>query len=117
MLKFVFFDLDGTLGYVSNRRMFTKCFIDNLVEVALEEIKLDRKIVAETFLKVMWDIRMNPPLTSVSVVNPAFWALRRKPSQLGNENPNLKLSIILFLIPRFVKYVKASVPELLIRIL
>ncbi|MEX2703411.1 MAG: HAD family hydrolase [Candidatus Baldrarchaeota archaeon] len=63
MLKFVFFDLDGTLGYVSNRRMFTKCFIDNLVEVALEEIKLDRKIVAETFLKVMWDIRMNPPLT------------------------------------------------------
>lgn len=43
--------------------MFTKCFIDNLVEVALEEIKLDRKIVAETFLKVMWDIRMNPPLT------------------------------------------------------
>ncbi|MHA1832612.1 MAG: HAD family hydrolase [Candidatus Baldrarchaeia archaeon] len=63
MLKFVFFDLDGTLGYVSDREMFTKCFIDNLVEVALEEIKLNRKIIAETFLKVMWDIRMNPPLT------------------------------------------------------
>lgn len=62
MLKFVFFDLDGTLGYVSDRGMFIKCFIDNLVDVALEEIDLERKIVFETFVKVIWDIRMNPPL-------------------------------------------------------
>jgi len=63
VLKFVFFDLDGTLGHVSDRVMFTKCFVDNLVDVALEEVDLERKVAAETFLKVLWDIRMNPPLT------------------------------------------------------
>ena len=62
VLKFVFFDLDGTLGYVSDREMFIKCFIDNLVDVALEETNLERRIVSDTFLKVIWDIRMNPPL-------------------------------------------------------
>ena len=62
MVKFVFFDLDGTLGEVTDIEMFTRTFVSNLVKVAVEEVNLKESFVAEVFLGVIGNMRRNPPL-------------------------------------------------------
>lgn len=62
IVRFVFFDLDNTLGEVTDRKMFTRTFVGNLIEIAVEEVNLKENFVAEVILGVIKDMRRNPPL-------------------------------------------------------
>jgi FMN phosphatase YigB (HAD superfamily) len=62
MVRFVFFDLDNTLGEVTDRELFARTFVGGLVEVAVEEVNLKESFVAEVFLGVIDGMRKNPPL-------------------------------------------------------
>lgn len=61
-IEYVFFDLDGTLGRVTDRRGFTRAFIKGLAEILAKRIDEPLSVLARIPFEIIEDMRENPPL-------------------------------------------------------
>lgn len=63
MLRYIFFDLDGTLGNTGDREEYVQLFTNLFIETVYEEVKLPKKIILQYVITSLDEIRKNPPLT------------------------------------------------------